>query len=71
MAPIPQPRLYLRVYTDGRVEYEASKSWDSLIKKEFRIGADDLAEIIRLGNTEDFRSAKEEYPAYKQGPILQ
>lgn len=67
MAPIPQPRLYLRVYTDGRAEYEASRAWDSLIKKEFRISAEDRAEIVRLGNTQNFQSAKEEYPAFNIG----
>jgi hypothetical protein len=67
MAPLAQPRLYLRVFTDGRAEYEVSKGWDDLVKKEFRIGADDLAEMTRLGNTENFQSGKEEYPAYNQG----
>ena len=67
MAPIPQPRLYLRIYTDGHAEYEASKGWDDLVKKEFRIGAEELQEIVRLGNTENFQSAKEEYPAYNHG----
>lgn len=67
MAPMPQPRLYLRVYTDGRAEFERHSSWDDLIKKEFRIEAEDVAEIVRLGNTEDFQAALEEYPAYNHG----
>jgi hypothetical protein len=67
MAPIPQPRLYLRIYTDGRAEYEASKGWDDLVKKELRIQPEELEEIIRLGNTDDFQAALEEYPAYNHG----
>lgn len=67
MAPIPQPRLYLRVYSDGRAEYEVNKGWDDLVKKEVRVKAEELQEIIRLGNTQDFQSAKEDYPAHKHG----
>jgi hypothetical protein len=67
MAPIPQPRLYLRVSSDGRAEYEASKGWDDLVKKEVRVTPEELQEIMRLGNTEDFQSALEEYPAYNHG----
>jgi hypothetical protein len=67
MAPIPQPRLYLRIYTDGRAEYEASKGWDDLVKKELRIKAEELEEIVRLGNTGDFQRALGEYPAYNHG----
>jgi len=67
MAPIPQPRLYLRIYTDGRAEYEASKGWDGLVQKEVRVNAEELEEIVRLGNTDDFQSALGEHPAYNHG----
>lgn len=67
MAPIPQPRLYLRVYVDGRAEYEVNRSSGSLVKKEFRLTPDELAEITRLGGAEDFQKAQANYPSYRQG----
>lgn len=67
MAPIPQPQLYLRIYADGRGEYETNKSWDQLVKKEVRVKAEELQEIMRLGEAYDFQSAADEYPAYNHG----
>src|ERR1043165_1570080 len=42
MAPMPQPRLYLRIYKDGRGEYEVNRIWNVLVKKRFTINAEDL-----------------------------
>ena len=42
MAPIPQPRLNLRMYKDGRGEYETNKTWNALIKKQFRVKEEDI-----------------------------
>lgn len=67
MAPIPQPRLYLRVYTDGRAEYEVNATWNTLGKKHFRIAPDTLREIAGLVASEEFQKAQEKYPAYRQG----
>ena len=67
MAPIPTPRLYLRVYKDGRGEYEENKTWDALTKKQFRAKEDDIREIERLGATEGVQKARERYPVYNLG----
>jgi len=67
MVTPPQPTLYLRVYMDGRAEYEASTSGDVLVIKEFRINEEDLNEIAKLGATEGVQKALEKYPAYNQG----
>lgn len=67
MAPIPQPQLYLRIYADGRGEFEMNKSWDQLVKKEVRVKAEELQEIIRLGDTPGFQAAAGEYPEYNHG----
>jgi hypothetical protein len=67
MVQMPQPWLYLRIYQDGRVEYEANKSEDVLVLKEFRINEADVSEIARLGLAEGVQKALERYPAYKHG----
>lgn len=67
MAPIPQPRLYLRVYTDGRAEYEENGTMYTLIKRRFRIAPEVMQEIVRFGSSEEFQKAQEKYPAYVQG----
>jgi len=67
MAAIPTPRLYLRIYKNGRGEYEENKTWNTLIKKVFRPKAEDIREIERLGATEGVQKALERYPVYRQG----
>ena len=67
MVPMPQPRLYLRVYNDGRGEYETSKTWNVLTKKELRVKEEDIRELERLGATEGVQKALERYPAYHPG----
>ncbi len=72
MVASPQPRLYLRVFADGRGEIEMSPSAprvnvygpESLVKKTFHVDADEIAEIRRLGRMTDFQSMKDAYPAY-------
>ena len=67
MAPIPQPRLHVRIYKDGRGEYEENKTWNLLVKKQFRIKEENVREIERLGATEGVQKALERYPAYNVG----
>jgi len=67
MAPIPQPRLKVRIFKDGRGEYEENKTWNALIKKVFRVKAEDIREIERLSATEGVQKALEIYPAYNIG----
>ena len=67
MAPIPQPRLYLRVYSDGRAEYETNGTNRTLIRKQFRLSETEVAEIVRFGSAEDFQKAQANYPSYRQG----
>jgi hypothetical protein len=67
MVTLPQPTLYLRVYTDGRGEYETSNSENVLVRKEFRINEEDLGEIAKLGAAEGVQKALEKYPAYNHG----
>ena len=72
MVPRPQPRLYLRLYADGRGELETGAPppltdpymKQTLIKKVFHADADEVAEIQRLGRMADFQSAKDVYPPY-------
>ena len=67
MAPMPQPKLYLRIYKDGRAEYESHKTWGVLVKNKFRISDEDFVEIARLAAVEDLRKALERYPVYRRG----
>jgi hypothetical protein len=67
MAPTPQPRLYLRIYKDGRGEYEASKSWNTLVKKNFNINDEDLRELNSLSAAASLETTIERYPAYHHG----
>src|SRR5687768_8365680 len=49
MAPRPQPRLFLRVFADGRAEYErsprASGEPQRLVREGFRVNSAQLNEI--------------------------
>ena len=71
----PQPRLYLRIYEDGRGEIEMGAppppgdayQRQILILKTFNVDADEIAEIRRLGRMADFQNAKDIYPAYVVG----
>jgi len=67
------PRLFLRVYPDGRAEYEKNPlttegHWlesQRLIKQTFKIDASWVAEIIKLGDAHDFQQAKADYPVFQ------
>jgi hypothetical protein len=67
MAPMPQPRLYLRIYKDGRGDYETNTFADVLVKKEFRVNEEDISEIARLGAARGVQKALERYPEYNHG----
>jgi hypothetical protein len=67
MVTMPQPTLYLRVYKDGRSEYETNNSENVLVKKEFRISEEDIREIAELGAAEGVQTALERYPTYNHG----
>src|SRR5688572_23490332 len=67
MAPRPQPRLYLRVFADGRGEYERNAPAGNLEKKEFRLTPGELNEIICLGREPDLQEADAKYKAIYRG----
>lgn len=75
MVPQPQPRLYLRIFTDGRGELESNEAprpddpyaTEVLVVKTFHVDADEISEIRRLGGMPDFQCAKDVYPAYVIG----
>jgi hypothetical protein len=67
MAPLPQPRLYLRIYKDGRGEYEKNTTWNVLTRKEFKVKDENLREIERLIAIEGVQKAAGAYPAYRTG----
>jgi hypothetical protein len=70
MVARPQPRLYLRVYTDGHAEYEINKpghAGSTLVKREFCINGTEVQEIVRLGMEPDLRSAKSSYEVIHKG----
>ena len=67
MAPMPQPRLYLRIYKDGRGEYEVNRSWNALAKKRFTINNEDLSELASLAATASVEKTPERYPVYRMG----
>src|SRR5258707_8026117 len=67
MAPLPQPQLYLKLYRDGRGEYETASGTSSLLDlKEFQISSEELREIMSLGNAADFQKADASYPVFHQ-----
>jgi hypothetical protein len=70
MGPVPPVRLYLQIFADGRGEYEANRRGHAdsgLAKHNFRVTAEELSEIIRLGEASRFQKAKDSYPAYRHG----
>jgi hypothetical protein len=67
MAPMPSPRLYLRIYKDGRGEHEVNSSWDALVKKKFTINEEDLGELASLAAAASVEKTPERYPVYNTG----
>ncbi|MEO6391103.1 MAG: hypothetical protein ABIP75_04570 [Pyrinomonadaceae bacterium] len=75
MTSFPQPQLYLRIFADGRAEYETVPPFQEgagfanqlLTKKELRLSPEQVQEIIRLGSAKDFQQAPAAYPAFHIG----
>lgn len=69
MVPRPQPRLFIRVFADGRAEYEQNVQGTSprLATKQFGITSEQLNEILCLGREPDFQAAVDHYPAVHKG----
>lgn len=73
MVPLPRALLHLRLYQSGRVEYEVRPGYDPqvgegnrrLLLKKTKVSAEDVAEIIRLGEQPDFQAAQSEYPVFR------
>jgi hypothetical protein len=73
MAPLLQPRLYFRLHKSGRIEYEVDAGATEEISfenqklsiKEAKVMANEVDEIIRLGQMEDFQAAAPSHPAYQ------
>ncbi len=73
MAATPQPRLYFRLHQSGLVEYEVNPGYREgagdanfvLLKKKIKVRAEDVAEVIRLCEQQDFQGARNEYPAFQ------
>jgi hypothetical protein len=71
MASLMQPQLYMRVYADGRAEYEkevkskgTESGWALKINK-LKLRPEDINEIRRLAGSADFKAAKPDYRAYE------
>lgn len=75
MTSFLQPQLYLRLYSDGRGEYEvdppgpygADQRIFIMQLKQFQITLDEVEEIRALGRMPDFQSAPEVVPYYQFG----
>lgn len=71
MAPRPQPRLFLRVFPDGRADYErsprASEDFRELVREEIRVTPAELNEIKCLGREPDLQTADSQYKAVHRG----
>lgn len=73
MAPLLQPRLFLRVYADGRGEYETDPPsregvYDSrLILKQFCVSIDELNAIRSYSETSEFQNGPNAFPAFRMG----
>lgn len=75
MTTFPHPQLYLRIFADGRGEYEtlppyvegAGDANQILAKKGLRVTPEQVREIIRLGSAKDFQQAPAAYPAFHIG----
>jgi hypothetical protein len=66
MSGLPRLRLYLRVYADGTAAYEENDGIDKLVLHKLKVSAEQLAEIKRLGETQDFQSARADYPVFRR-----
>jgi hypothetical protein len=73
MVVTPQPQLYLRVYSDGRGEYEISPPFrrdaipTRLLSKTFRVTPEEVEALRAFGEATDFQNAPDSFPAYRLG----
>lgn len=73
MAPLLQPQLFLRIYPDGRGEYEAypphreGVSPTALILKKFRVTPEEIEALRAFGEAGEFQDAPDKFPAYRMG----
>jgi len=65
MVPMPQPQLQLRVYSDGRSEYETRGGLNGLTLNKTKITDTQLNDLLDLGRSPDFQRATEVYPVFQ------
>ena len=65
MVPMPQPQLQLRVYSDGRAEYETRGGLNGLTLNETKVAGKELNDLLSLGRSDDFQEAKQAYPIFR------
>lgn len=75
MTSFLQPKLYLRLFADGRAEYEVAPPLENragqtnfvMVVKQFTADTAALAAIQDLGKQPDFQNARASYPYYQAG----
>lgn len=75
MTSFLQPKLDLRLFADGRAEYEVRPPLENrtdqtnfvMVVKQFTADPAALAAIIELGKQPDFQNARVKYPHYQAG----
>jgi hypothetical protein len=65
MAPLIQPRLYLRLLTYGRMEFETENNSGSLSLLEMNVDSKDVEAIAKIVREPDFQNADAEYPKFQ------
>jgi hypothetical protein len=66
MAPLIQPRLYLRLLTNGRMEFETENNSGSLSMIAINLEIKDAETIGKLVRQTDFLNAAAEYPVFQK-----
>lgn len=74
MAPLIQPRLYLRLFSDGRAEYETTTEYDEpagdasdgLLLQEMNVDKQDVEAIGKFVRQSDFLNSNAEYPIFQR-----
>lgn len=74
MAPLIQPRLFFRLYTDGQAEFETDAASDEntsepnhgLLLKKMRVEPKDVETIRNLIGENNFQNSKAEYPVFQR-----
>ena len=65
MAPLIQPRLYLRLFKDGRMQFETDNNSGSLSLLEMNVNTQDVEAIAKLVRQPDFLTSNAEYPIFQ------